>query len=87
MNRSDAYGVLSDELRSMSHLGYDCLLSRIGQSTRRVLALGPEEVAVETHVRWHDAKKRAIRIEATAYGPSCWALERLEESIIIRPRS
>ena len=32
-----------------------------------------------------DAGKGRIRVEATADGPSCWRLERLEEAITVSP--
>jgi hypothetical protein len=85
MNRGDAYRVLAAEILSLSQQGYDSLASQVGHTTQRQSSVGQELLTIEILVRWDDLKKRTIRIDAMALGPSCWTLERLEESVVIRP--
>jgi hypothetical protein len=47
------------------------------------VAIGSEVIDVEIRIRWANPGRSAVRVEATAYGPSCWRLERLEESITV----
>jgi hypothetical protein len=86
MNRSDAYLVLSRELNAWREIPYGQLVKFIDEPMiSRSARIGEDIVAVTVRVRWADAKRRRILIEATADGPSCWRLERLEESILIAP--
>ena len=85
MNRGDAYRVLAAEIHTISKQGYESLVSQVGQTTQRSFSVGQELLTIEMLVRWDDLKKRTIRIDAKALGPSCWRLERLEESVVVRP--
>jgi len=85
MNRDVAYRVLAAELHSLSQQGYDSLVSQVGQTTERSIWVDQEVLIIETTVRWDDLEKRTIGIDARALGPSCWTIERLEESVLIRP--
>jgi hypothetical protein len=85
MNRDQAYQILATELRSLTQQGYDALLPKVGKTTQRLLNIGQEPLTVEVLVRWDDVRKRTIRVDAVALGPSCWKLDRLEESIVVRP--
>lgn len=40
-------------------------------------------MTVRISVQWADEKKQTLRVQATADGPSCWKLERLEECIVV----
>jgi hypothetical protein len=42
-----------------------------------------EVIDVEVRVHWAAAGREAICVEAVANGPSCWRLERLEDSITV----
>jgi len=86
MKKSDAYQVLAAELESWRRLGYSALTEQVGQpAVTKSVPLGQEEISVQVRIRWADAERRSIRIEATADGPSCWRLERLEESVTVSP--
>jgi len=85
MNRGDAYCVLAAELNLFSKQGFDSLLLKVGCTTSRVLRIGQEDVTIETTVGWNDARKRTIRVNASALGPTCFRIERLEESIVVHP--
>ncbi|HEX4414715.1 MAG TPA: hypothetical protein VH107_13865 [Lacipirellulaceae bacterium] len=64
--------------------GYQALVVKFGQPPQQTLArIGQEDVIVEISVQWVDQKRRALRVIATANGPSCWNLQRLDESILI----
>ena len=84
MNRADAYAILSRELDSWRQRPYEHLLALVGRPpSSEIVLLGTEDITVSVKVRWADAEKNLLRIEASADGPSCWRLERLEESIIV----
>jgi hypothetical protein len=84
MHSSEAYSVLSHELSNYSQQEYRVLADLVGQPpTRKELTLDGEIVTVEVCCRWQNESQRAIRIEAIALGPSCWRMERLEESIVV----
>jgi hypothetical protein len=86
MNRAGAYSLLSRELSSWERRPYEQLVGLIGQpESQHVERVGGEDVTVTIRVRWADATAGALRVEAVAYGPSCWALERLEESVVVQP--
>jgi hypothetical protein len=86
MNRNDAYAILATELESWRRLGYTALVKRVDQpSTSKSVAAGPEEISIRVQVKWADTDKSAVRVEATADGPSSFRLERLQESVTISP--
>lgn len=86
MNRADAYAVLSRELRAWQQRPYEQIAAIVGQPpSETIVRVGQEDVTVCVGVQWADERKGTLRVEATAAGPSCWALERLEESIIVSP--
>jgi hypothetical protein len=84
MDRVEAYATLAAQLERWRRLPYDRLVGLLGSPPTVVsVPLGPEIIDVEVRVAWARPGRAAIRIEATALGPSCWRLERLEESIIV----
>jgi hypothetical protein len=86
VNRKDAYSILAAELKSWKRLGYTALVKRVGEpsATKSVIS-GQEEISIRLEVKWADAEKGSVRVEATADGPSSFRLERLQESITISP--
>jgi hypothetical protein len=52
----------------------------------RTVRIGGEDYKISISVQWANEMKGSILVEACADGPSCWRLERMEESIEI-PRS
>jgi hypothetical protein len=86
VNRTDAYAILATELQSWSQLDYSALVKHIGQPvTPKSVTAGQEEISVRVQVRWTDSKRRSVRVEATADGPTSWRLERLVESVTVSP--
>jgi hypothetical protein len=86
MNRADAYSILSRKLSSWQRRPYEELVALVGQpESQHVERVGGEDVTVSMRVRWADTRAGTLRVDAVAYGPSCWALERLEESVVIHP--
>jgi hypothetical protein len=86
MKRTDAYAILTTELQSLSQLNYSALVKHIGQPpTAKSVTAGLEEISVRVQVSWADSKRRSVRVEATADGPSPWRLERLVESVTVSP--
>jgi hypothetical protein len=89
LDRAKAYAELAAELERWRRLPFGDLVSLVDASPSVTsVPVGAEVIDVEVRIRWAEAKPGAIRIEAVANGPSCWRLERLEETIIVSaPRS
>ena len=86
MNRADAYAVLSRELESWRHRPYDQLVALVDRpESERTVRIEQEDIIVRVAVHWANEKKVALRLGATADGPSWFKLERLEESILVCP--
>jgi hypothetical protein len=84
LDRVEAYGKLAAELERWRRLPFDDLVRLVGASPSVTSVLvGAEVIDVEVSMTWAEAKPGAIRVEAVAYGPSCWRLERLEEAVIV----
>lgn len=87
MNRKDPYLVLARELQAWQQRPYSQLVDLVNQpATETIVKLAEEEVSLRVELQWANSKNGTIRIKATAYGPSCWKLERLEESIVVSPQ-
>jgi hypothetical protein len=84
MNRSHTYAILAAELERWGQKPLAELLAGVdaGPASLTVDIQG-ESVAFEILVRWLSPEHSALRITATASGPSNWRLERLEEGITI----
>jgi hypothetical protein len=89
LDRAEAYAKLTAELERWRRLTFDELVSFVGAlPSVTSVPLGAEVIDIEVRIRWAEDKPGAIRVEAVANGPSCWRLERLEETIIVpAPRS
>ena len=85
MNRAEAYRILAAELETYSRLGYDRVVTLLGLETSKVVRVGDEEIAITIRVVSSPAGRGTIAVEGTANGPSCFRLERLEESIVLSP--
>ena len=87
MDRVAAYAALAAVLEEYRARSFDELAVLIGSPPGVSAAqAGTESIDVEVRITWEDRRKQAIRIEATANGPSCWRLERLEESVVVTNR-
>ena len=86
MNKGGAYSLLARELNEYRRAGSDVALALVDAPPRkREVWLEGELVVIETRVVWENEKRRTLRVEATAYGPNCFHLERLDEVMILRP--
>ena len=85
MHRADAYALLSQELARYRELGYDHLTTIVGSPpVTRTVTTGGEAITLEIRLERNDPNGRDIRIRATAYGPSTWRLERLDEELVVQ---
>jgi hypothetical protein len=65
----------------------DELLARIDlPAVERIVCIGSEEVTVRVMVRWENSNRRRLRIHAAAEGPSCWRMDRPDESVVVTPQ-
>ena len=86
MNKGGAYSLLVVELNAYRSAGYYAALNQVDAPPRtREVWLEGELVVIEMRVTWEDERRRTLRIEATAYGPNCFQLERLQEVMILKP--
>lgn len=86
MNRGHAYSILARELVAWRQLGYERLLAMVGQEpSEKLVRLGEEGLTITIFVWKPSPRSPNLRIEASADGPSCWRMERLEEHLIIGP--
>lgn len=83
MNRAAAYDALARELERWRAMPLRELIANIGKAaSAHSVRVNDEDITIEVTV--HRKDRDAIRITATANGPSHWRLERLEESIIVQ---
>jgi hypothetical protein len=86
MDRGKAYSVLARELERFRRLPRPDLVRCIGGPIiERTEWDGAEPLTIEIRVEWADVEAGAIRIRSTSNGPSCWRLERLEETVLVHP--
>lgn len=84
LDRVEAYAKLFAELERWRCLPFDDLASLVGvPPSVASVCIGAEVIDVEVRISWAEAEPGAIRVEAVANGPSCWRLERLEETVIV----
>jgi hypothetical protein len=86
LDQHEAYSVLAQELERFRRLPRPDLVRCIsGPAIERTEWVGAEPLTIEIQVEWADEDAGVIRIRATSNGPSCWRLERLEETVLVRP--
>lgn len=86
VNRGDGDGLLAGRLERFRACGYDALVPLVdGPTISETVRMAGEDVMVEIAVRWEDEKRRTLCVRATAYGPSTWMAQRLEERIVVQP--
>jgi len=84
MQRAHAYSALASELEKWRTIPPAELVALVGAPPVQVAVRhGDEEIEIEVAVAWEGFKKRAVRVEGTANGPSSWRLERMKESIVV----
>ena len=86
MDRIRAYGLLAAELDRWRALPRSEVVGRLGKpASTTSTVIGDVLISIEVRVSWNDARKTRLRVVATAYGPSHWQTERLEEAITLEP--
>jgi len=86
MDRMRAYALLVAELERWRLKPRQHVVACVGAPAVSVSEMvGDEPVRIEVSVRWVDDRQTRLRVEAVAYGPSTWTLERLEEAITLEP--
>jgi hypothetical protein len=79
-----AYAELAAELDHYRQLPYEELVRRVGgPSVERSVESEEGPMMIEVRFRWAGPEGNAVQISATANGPSCWKLERLDEAVTI----
>jgi hypothetical protein len=86
MNNVEAYKLLAAELESWRRRPFAELRACIAAApVATEFQVGPERLTIEIRAFWADETRRTIEIVATAYGPSTYRLERLEERVTVDP--
>lgn len=87
MNQPEAYKLLASELASLRESGYEELASHLGQSSR--LLRGPDGsiYSIYITIRWRNCVHGDILIEGTIATADCGPLNRLDDSLVMSPRS
>jgi hypothetical protein len=84
MERASAYAALATELEQWRLRPLVELESRIGLPPVACdVRIAGEAVTLEVSVTWADASRERLKVEAVAFGPSHWDMERLVERIIV----
>jgi hypothetical protein len=88
VDRMRAYAELAADLERFRRMPYDELARRVGGlPVERSVETEDGPLKVEVTFGWAVTGKYGVRISATAYGPSWWRLDRLEEAVTVpRPR-
>jgi len=84
LDRIGAYAELAADLERYRRLPHEELARRVGgpPATRSIETQdGP--LTIEVRFGWVGAEWGAVRVTATANGPSWWRLDRLEEAITV----
>jgi hypothetical protein len=86
LDRIKAYSVLTQELERFRSLPHEELIRFIGGPViEKTLEHEAGPLMVEVRVEWAETREGAVRIRATANGPSWWRLERMEETARVSP--
>lgn len=86
MQRAAVYEVLARVLSAAMREPYRDLVTRAGAPpTVSEAIVGGDAVAIELRVSWLNRDAGILRLTAQGNGPSCWKLERLEESVSVAP--
>lgn len=84
MDRVKAYSLLAAELERWRMLPRSQVVGLSGKPPSVTSAtIGDVLISIEICISWANAHQTKLRVAATAYGPSHWQTERLEEAIIL----
>ena len=88
MDRSELYRLLLPHLEQARAKPYAEIVAAIGTVERHEVPYHLGEVFVEVVTEWRDQTSGTILITASAFGPSCFNLQRLDEFAVVEaPRS
>jgi hypothetical protein len=87
LDRLRVYAELAADLERFRRMPYGELPRHVGEPPiERSVATEAGPLKVEVKFGWTGTGKDGVRVSATAYGPSWWRLDRLEESVtVLRP--
>ncbi len=86
MDRFEAYALLSAELDRWRTLPRSDVIARLGAPPSMTSAMiGGEMISIEVTISWADTRRKKLRVQATALGPSHWKMERLDEAMLLEP--
>jgi hypothetical protein len=86
MDRMRVYSELASELERYRRLSHDELARQIIEPRTERMIESPEgPVTIEVRVEWERFDAGPIRVTATAFGPSWWKLDRIEEAMTVKP--
>jgi hypothetical protein len=84
LDRRRAYAELAADLERFRRMPYGELVRRVGGApVERSVETEDGPLRVEVTFGWTVAGGGGVRISATAYGPSWWRLDRLEEAVTV----
>lgn len=86
MRPPDVYPILCEKLRTLQGLPYAKLRQMINEMPTGIpIDMTKEPITIEVSVDWADQRKKDLRITATAYGSSSYRIERMSESVLVKP--
>lgn len=86
MRPPEVYPILCEKLRTLQSLPYAKLQEMIDvMPTTTPIDIMNEPITIEVSVEWVDQRKEDLRITATAFGSSCFRMERISESVLVKP--
>ena len=84
MDRVSAYAELAAELERFRRMPYGELARRVGgPPVERSVETTDGPLTIEVTFGRALTGKEGVRVSATAYGPSWWRLDRLEETVSV----
>jgi hypothetical protein len=85
VDQMKAYTELAAELNHYRQLSYEELTRRVGGPIAKRSVDDPEgPLMFVVRFRWAGSEGSAVLISASAYGTSCWKLERLDEEVTVK---
>jgi hypothetical protein len=86
LDRVSAYAELAAELERFRRMPYGELARRVGgPPVERSVETADGPLTIEVSFGRAVTGKEGVRVSATAYGPSWWRLDRLEETASVSP--
>ena len=84
MDRANLYQELCSFIEELRSTPLPELRERVGQTSRMEKWTEEGVLVLEATISALNQSRDAIEIHASAYGPSHWNLERLDESVVVK---